>query len=392
MGLFGKKNTEKTIAIFDIGSGGVGGALVHVSSNEKSLPTILKSVRTEIASRDELDYNLFLADMLKALDTTAVELYKSKTASPKSVSCIMASPWYLSETRVIKISRDHSFVFTQKIADDLLKKEVDALSEEYKKRYGDINVLPEVIEHHIMGVSLNGYPVADPIGKRSKSLEMNMITSLSPKLCLDKIKETVNKTFPHTKVSFSSFIVDSYFVARDRFSTLDSYILINIGGEITDVGIVSGGMLKASLSFPFGKKTFYKNLYTNLGIEMRDAQELFSLFMNNTLDENRKARIALILKSIEDLWGESFRQCVNTLPHTFTLPGTIFLTVDSDLRKWFTDVVCNQEYVKTMVTGRKCTVIAINGPEYSNMCNYKDNECDPFLMVEAIAMARKIER
>ena len=64
MGLFSSKK-EKLVAIFDIGSGSVGGMLVSIPKDGKSLPTIIKSTRTDIVTRKELDYNLFLKDMMK---------------------------------------------------------------------------------------------------------------------------------------------------------------------------------------------------------------------------------------------------------------------------------------------------------------------------------------
>jgi AMP phosphorylase len=128
---------EKIVAIFDIGSGSIGGAIVRIPNTNKSIPTIIKSVRTEIAYHDELDFNLFLKDMLVALKTTANGLYDAKLGAPDEIVCILASPWYLSETRIVKMSRDHSFVFTNNLADEMLQKEIASLNILYDKKYGE---------------------------------------------------------------------------------------------------------------------------------------------------------------------------------------------------------------------------------------------------------------
>lgn len=390
--LFKSTKKENTALVFDIESGSVGGCISRIPGGDSGTPAVLRSFREEIFSRDELDYDLYLEDMIKSLESVAKALHDSKPGRVSEISCVLGSPWYLSETRIIKITKEHSFVFTKKIAHDLLEKEVSSLSSEYKKRYGEIKTSPEVIEHNVMGVSLNGYPIKDPIGKRSRSLEINMITSLSPQICLDKIRQTLLKFFPHTKISFSSFATASYFVARNRYLNLNSYLLINVGSEITDVGIVTQGILRASLSFPFGKKTFFKQMCNKLNIEKREAKELFGLYYKGTLDSARKDKLIPVLKSIEDLWGEAFRKCINTLPHTFTLPETIFLTIDEDVKKWFSDVMCHQESVQAMLTGRKCRIVTVNSPEFSNICLFKDQNFDPFLVVETTALFRKIEK
>ena len=261
-----------------------------------------------------------------------------------------------------------------------------------KKKYSEVDNSFELMEHHIMDVSLNGYKVTTPIGMHSKSIEMNMIVSLSSKICLDKIRETLSKLFHHTPVSFSSFMLASYLAVRERYVSPDSYLLLDVGGEITEVGIVSKGILMSSLSFPFGKKTFYRYICTKLNISIRDAKELFNLFISGSLSEKRREAVLPLFNSIEKSWGEAFRQCVNTLPHSLALPSTIFLTADDDIRKWFADTINKEEYSPTLITKYKSEVITLEGPEFLNMCNVSNGTCDPFLIIEAIAVARKQEQ
>jgi len=389
MGLFSTSNKkEHLVAIFDIGSGSVGGAIASIPTDTNNIPSIIKSARTEIVFQDVLDFDLFLDDMLAALKNTADELYHGKVGAPEEIVCVVASPWYLSETRTIKMSKENPFVFTKRIAEDLFQKELSYLDQMYKIKYAGAESESEVIEHNVMSVSLNGYPVNDPYGKRCRSIEMNMIISLSPKVCLDKIRKVLTKVYHSTPVSFSSFAMSSYIAVRDRYVTPDSYLLLDISGEITDVGIVSKGVLKATLSFPFGKKTFFKYMCTKLDVELRDAQELFNLHSSGMISEKHKDKLVPLFKSIESSWSESFRQCIGTLPHVLTLPGTIFLTADADIRDWFRDVLRSDGYIQSMVAEHKCTVVTLEGPEFLDMCTIKDGACDPFLMIEAIAIMR----
>jgi hypothetical protein len=392
--LFASSKKEKTIAIFDIGSGSVGGSLTKIPLDDKtgkSIPTILKSARTDIKPRDLFDFNLFMKDMLEALNSTAKSLHDKKLGAPDEIICVLASPWYLSETRVIKMAKDKFFVFTKHLADDLVQKEIASLTELYKTKYGNQESnAPQMIEQHTMSVSLNGYTVDDPLGKKCQSLEMNMIISLAPKMCLDKIRETLLKTFHHRNISFSSFTVATFLAIRDKYIGPDSYLLLDISGEITDVGIVTKGVLRSMLSFPFGKRTFFDYICTKLDIELRDAKELFKLYSDNNLSDEFKKKIIPLFDSIENSWGEAFIQCISTLPHTLILPGTIFLTADEDIKGWFANVLQNEKYIQSMVSDHKCTVVTLDGPEFLKMCNVEGGTCDPFLMVEAIAVMRKI--
>ncbi len=391
MGLFTSKKKEKLVAIFDIGSGSVGGALVSIPFDKKALPIIIKSTRTDIVSRKEIDFNLLLKDMILSLGFTSKSLSESRLGAPDEIICVLASPWYISETRLIKMSKECSFIFTKKVVDELLAKELSSLNTLYKNKYGDIKSKPEVIEHPIVGVLLNGYHVDEPLGKKTNSIEINMIISLTPRICLDKIKDTISKSFHSTPISFSSFIVDSYISIRDKYMNQDSYLLLDIGGEVTDVGIVSKGILKDSISFPYGKKTLFRDICNRLRIEPRDAYEIFSLFNKETLSEKEKKKLIPILKSIKKSWGKSFRECINTLPRMLTLPNVMFLTIDSDVKDWFVKVINDEEYIQSMIPNKKFTLITLDGPEFLNMCNVKNGVCDPFLMIESINVMKKME-
>lgn len=392
MGLFSKsKNNEELVAIFDIGSGSVGGAIARIpKSNTKKIPSIIASQRTEIKFRNELDFNIFLEDTLDALKTTAKAICDAKVGAPDRIECVLASPWYVSETRLIKLSREHSFVFDNKLANELLQKEISLLNDSYQKKYSAVESIPDVIEHHIMNITLNGYNVLEPYGKHTRSVEMNMALSLSPKICLDKIRKTLSSIFHHKPVSFSSFMVSSYLAVRDRYVTPDSYLLLDVNGEVTDVAVIVKGALKASLSFPFGRNTFFKYICTKLEIEQRDAKELFNLFTTNTVSDKIKKKVEPLFESMKKSWEESFRECINTL-QGLIIPSTIFLTTDTDILDWFSNVIRNGDIVNSTVDGGKCTVVTLEGPEFLDMCSMQGAPCDPFLMIEAISIMRKSE-
>lgn len=392
MGFFSrKKNKEKIIAIFDIGSGSVGGAIVRIPADERGIPLIIKSTRTEIDySKGKLNSVVFIKSMLKALHFTTGSLYNTKSGAPDKIFCVIASPWYSSESRIIKIKKESFFIFNKKLGEELMQKELSKIKLDYKNKKKTLYNELEIIEQHIMDISLNGYKVENPLGMRTKSAEINMIISCSQKYFLDKIRKVISETFHHIPVSFSSFIVSSYFAVRDKYVSPDSYLLIDIGGEITEVGIVSKGILKASLSFPFGKKTFFKYMYTKLEVELRDVQELFTLYNNGHLPEKKREEIEGLLRSIEGSWGESLRQSISNLPHILALPSTIFLTADSDMIKWFTKVINNEKFIQSMTINHKCVVVPLTGLEFTKMCKVeKGVENDPFLMIEAIAITRK---
>lgn len=389
--LFKKKKENEIVAIFDIGSGSIGGAIVRIPFDDNKTPIILKTIRTEINyTSKKIETSAFTKGMLKALDLTANDLHHTTFGAPNKIVCVLATPWYSLETKTIKINKESSFVFNKKVAEDLIQKEIKNTKIDHKKKSKTLYSELEIIENHIMNVSLNGYKVESPLGMKTKSVEMNTITASSTKFLLDKIRKIISKTFHETPLSFSSFILAFYFTVRDRYVSPDSYLLLDIGGEITEVGIVVKGILKATLSFPFGKKTFFKYISTKLEIDLRDAKELFKLYSSGDLSAIKRKKVAPLFKSAEASWSESFRQCIGSLPYILALPSTIFLTADSDLIDYFSEVICNEEFIQSMTIEHKCTVVPFKGKELLEICKIKEEiDCDPFLIIGAISVMKK---
>lgn len=381
MALFTSTKKDHKVAIFDIGSGSVGAAVAYIP-DEDTIPTITKSVRTDIKFRDKLNFNILLLDLYTALAKTAHSLYTSKIGAPDEIHCVLASPWYVSETRVVKISRDRSFVFTEKLANDLIQKEIIALRSLYEKKYGRMESLPEVVETRIMGVSLDGVFFDEPIGRSMKSLEVHIVISLSPNTLLERIRLVLAQNFHHTRVTFSSFILSTYLAVRDKYVAPDSYLLLDIGGEVSDVALITKGILRSSLSFPFGKNKLFKELCHATNSEFRDAKELFGLYSTNMLSSQKRRTLEPIFNKLESDWNQTFRSSIATLPDTF-LPHTLFVTVDTDVGNWFVDRIRKDT---------KSTVVTLEGPEFLTLCNVKNGACDPFLMVEAIGFMRKFKK
>lgn len=392
MGFIFSTKKEKLVAIFDIGSGSVGGAMVNIPLNNKGIPKIIKSVNNKIKTEEKIDFKSFLAGMNSALHETAIELYNKKIGAPDEIYCFFSSPWYISETKTIKMTQDKPFIFTNNLADELIKKEISNFTQVYKDKYGTIDDSAEIMEQHITSISLNGYAIEKPLGMKCQSVEMNMVISLSPKICLDKTKETLLKTFHRSKINFSSFTLATFFAIRDKYISENSYLLIDVSGEITDVGIVTKGVLKAILSFPFGKKTFFKYMCTKLEIELRDAKELYQLYIDNNLSAEFKEKAIPLFKSIENSWGEAFSGCLNTLPYALNLPNVIFLTADDDIKGWFANVLRDGNFTKNKISTPAYKVVTLEGEEFLNMCDVKGGPCDPFLMVEAISVMRKMNK
>ena len=201
---------EELVAVFDIGSGSVGGALVlmpkgepaksfdflalQFEENKKPKPEILFTARAPIVFGPNLDFEVFLFEMSKALETVASRLLSARLGAPKKAYCFLAAPWCATQTRVIKMERNTPFILTDKLLSDLSCREIKAFEEENAKRYPKGEKI-RLLEGEIMQVKLNGYKTSDPYGKKTKSLEAALFASIGSEQVLGALEYHIGKFF-----------------------------------------------------------------------------------------------------------------------------------------------------------------------------------------------------
>ncbi len=376
----------KIVAIFDIGTSSVSGALVRLPrKGDEARPVIIHTAKTDISFQENLDFKRFFGIMTSALETTALKLMHSRSVAPEKVYCFLSSPWYASQTRTITFAKSTSFTFTKRLAGELIEKDLKRFENAYLKNYREIGSPVELIENKIMDVRLNGYKTEDPFGKRAKELEMHLFFCIASKALLDGIEYAIHKSVKTAPVSFHSFVFPSFIVARDMVKESKNFLLVDISGEMTDVSIVHNDALLESVSFPQGKNFIVRSLSRALATTNVQAASLLRMHSAKTLSTGEAARIEKAIASSRKQWRRSFEKALFQLSNNVVMPDDVFLSVDGDVAPFFSESIKNEEFTQYMRTAGAFNVILL---EYALLRKFSKAEekidRDPFLMIESI--------
>ncbi len=388
MGIFSKtKEKDELVLVFDVGSSSVGGALFWMQ--QSGIPKIVFSVREPIVLEKKINIDRFLLFTTKSLNIVASQIHQAGLGAPSKIFCVLSSPWYVSQTRVISLEKNTPFVFTSKLADELIKKETSLFEDEYSAKYLHAGNSVRSIELKNIKTMLNGYETAKPLNQKTKQLEMTIFVSISPEQVLGKIEETIKKHFNFKQIKFSSFVLASFAVVRDMSMHQDNFLLIDIGGEVTDIAMVKKNILRESISFPVGRNFMIRGATSALDCTFAEAQSFISLFQNGHAADTTKKKLQPIIDKLKTEWLKKFQESLANISNDVSIPATIYMTVDPDLADFFSQIIKNEQLNQYTLTDSKFQVVFLNTAVFHGVATFEENIIrDPFLIIDSIYINR----
>ncbi len=377
--IFSKKTKEKTL-IFDIGSGSVGGAIVYLPQNEDETPVILKSCRYEI--KKHIDNKKFHEkEIFECLRKASEYLFKTNPGKISNVFCTLTSPWTETFSKKINYISKKEVSFTKELADNIFQNETTSIN-------NSINSSETiVIEKLITEIRLNNESIEDPVGKKFNFVDMDINYSVSSKSFIEKSKDIIRQFFNVDQIILRPFSLVSFLMIRNNYPKYETYLILDIGGEFTEVSSVKKSYLENKKSFPFGKNSIIKNIALSLKIENRDAEELFRLYYQNNMASSLKEKIQIEMEQVESFWVQEFKKVLFEIDNIKTIPKTIFLTIDNEMRNWFFGVFKNKKFEKDLTLNNTFKVIILDENELINKCFYTEGSHDPFIMIGVISLS-----
>lgn len=388
MGIFShSKEKEKLVLVFYIGSSTIGGALFLTS--KVGVPKIVFSVREPITLEDNIQTDRFLTLTMQALDVVASNIHKAGLGAPDEVYCVLSSLWYVSQTRIIKLEKNTPFLFNAKFADDLIKKEKALFEEEHSEKYSGSGLKTRIIELKNIKTVMNGYETISPLNQKSKDLEMTIFISMSGEQTLSKIEEVIGRHFHPSGLKFFSSAFASFAVVRDMHMKSDDFLLINIGGEVTDISMVKKNILRESVSFPLGFNFMIRGVAVESSCSLSEAKSCISILKDDHATESVAKKIGPVVDKLKTEWLSKFQTSLANISNDLSVPSTIYLSTEKEMAPLFSDLIKNEQFNQYTLTESKFEVIYLSVEVFHGMASFEENVIrDPFLIENTVYINR----
>ena len=349
-----------------IGNGVVKAAIV--ADDKKTLPTILTSRVREIpyqefASREQLESKIIaeFGELLKQVKLEDLTSAPVKGYSLKDACVILSSPWYVSETKIVKVEHEKAF----EISDKLIKDAIQAAGSSYLKDQSGIVVL----EQNILRCLLNGYPTQNPMKKVVNHLELSVFLSFSKTENIQTIKQMILSHFHIRDTSVHSQSLAAFSAVRDAWKDLKNFVIADVTSVLTELVIVRGDTMAEAASFPNGKQFIVKELGKKLNTNPEVSQSLLRLYKEDTLDEKLKQRFETALDDIRKDWLQPFTKALGEMTSGASLPSRFILFAPRDATWLFSDFIKSEEYQQFTFSEGKFEVIQTKADDFNALYN-----------------------
>jgi hypothetical protein len=335
MRLFSRPKKDVLIASFDITSSSIGGILFQ--HHPSKLPEVLTTIRLQTGFFPDVEFQKIERSLHKTFEMVIGHLKKTLgQKKPDLAVIVFSSPYFVSQSNIIHVRKPKPFEITA----DFVKESVAGETASFKKQWQ----IPEVIEREIMAYRLNGYPVSRPFGRQAHNFEIALYISLGIKAIREKLKECVSHSFGETPVRFQSFPFVTFSALKDVIDINKGLLLVDIGGEVTDLVLIRNDILEEAISFPLGENFLIRRISDAFHFSLEESHSLLDQYARKDLHNVTEEKIRKILEGAGQKWCEYFRKALRQSPDFASLPQN-FLFIGGKAAMAFEDsAACIKEY------------------------------------------------
>lgn len=306
--------------IIDIGGSSIG--VCFVTHHNES--------HSEISNTVRVPFKIGSIDVRGGLQEIALFTLKQTLESIPRVDTIqkthivLADPWYQAETRAIVSESVKPLRISMATALHAIEKQREEAGTQ--KRTGR-----RMVESLITQLYVNGYPTTLSKTVHGTSLTTHVYESEADESFIAKTTTIIQDNFPHAPLSFHTRAFVMFAVLRN-FRVEDSFVMLDIGAETSEVVIAHRDALRFTHSFPVGTLTLAREIAN--GGSLADALARLQLYTKGELSEDEMSSFNLKFEVMGKNWFSEYQKASDSAFKNIAVPQIAFLLSDQDSLQW----------------------------------------------------------
>jgi cell division protein FtsA len=185
------------------------------------------------------------------------------------------------------------------------------------------NVDVRLVHAAIVGASIDGYALTNPVGFQGRHVKIGIFNAFAPLVHLGALQSVASQL----DLELLEVVAEPYAVARVLGSEQvrqSGALFVDVGGGTTDVALVRQGGIEGTRMFALGGRAFTKSLADRLDLPFPRAEAAKVDYARGT-DVDRRDEIATIVKDDVEVWAAGVELVMEELGGGDLLPGRIYL-------------------------------------------------------------------
>src|SRR3989344_1596195 len=383
MTFFSKTPRKKVFAVIDITSSSVGGALVEI--NEGCPVAVSAAPRSPVNFLFDVSLEASLRCTAESLRLTAKKLKSLRPGKIDEVLCVFSSPWFSSKTKIITVTREKPFEIRNNFFNKLIEEEEKNFTP--PKTGGAGRSETRFIEHEVIKAELNGYYVKNPIGKNARSVKSHIYLSVGVEKAMEMARREIEKVFIHTPLRFATSSLVAFKVLSDIIKNKDKegYLIIDIGGETTEINLIRDNAVELSASFSKGTNLLFRKAAANLNTFLGEASSVVKAYSSGHRTLESSDKIAATIKESTEEWRDYLKNSLSVMAKSALLPQNVFIIGDDPVCGFFSSSLEKSDFSEFTILNKPFIAQKIK-PEwltrYFKTGDYQHK--DIMLMMEAV--------
>ena len=389
MGLFSFSSNKKTKTelVCDIGSGSV--ALGIVELGNEITPKILYTERISLDVNNFKNSAELESSMGRSLSESLIKVLSYVSAQSikiSHISCFYSSPWFLSETRVLKLNQKEPFFFKPDVLKKMLAHEEKNFSKIGPSESSALDFEDSlIIERQVTHIKLNGYETHNPFNKRVTDVEASIFVGAISSNVLTSVEDYLKRIFRGVKITHHTFPLTSFVSIRNLFEKYSSFVILDISGENTDVTIVNENMLLDTMSYPLGKKNIVRHIEQDCGLDYSLASSALSMYVRSEINSKKDSNLSKVISEVEKDWLTHFENTIVELSKKTPVPSVLCILADEDVLPFFENVIKKNQFGSHILSGHSFQVISMNTKDLDGKVIYDSSvHKDLFIGIESL--------
>lgn len=264
----------------------------------------------------------------------------------------------------------------EKIVSVVQDRAATAAKKQLSVELGGKNVEVRLVNSALVRITIDGYPITNPVGFQGREVEVQLYTAFAPMIHIGALERVASEL----DLNLMAVAAEPFAVARavvgDDPNASTNAILMDVGGGTTDIAVVQEGGVQGTKMFGIGGRAFTKSIERDLNVSFLQAEALKVGLSEGRVPAARQSAVENPLKKTLEVWRSGVELALDEFTNVDQMPSKVLLCGGGSSLKMLVSELKNSAWHKDLPFARPPQVELIMPEEIDGFRDLSNNLTD----------------